>query len=77
MALIDTLEALAASYNRGEITLPYAACVLQTPSIQGLLELALHFGITFIGTNPITREKLNDLEKEYDVWRKTSTTVRT
>ena len=69
MALMDTIEALAASYNKGVITLPFAACVIGVTSIKELLNLALHFNVEFVGTNPISRKRLNTLEKELDSWR--------
>ena len=75
MALVDTLEALAASYNKGLINLQYAACVLNLSTIKELLDLSCHFGVEFIGTNPITRDKLNAEERVYEGWR--STSIRT
>lgn len=76
MTLMETLESLAVSYNKGEITLHYAACIIEAKSIKQLLELALHFNINFVDTNPITDDRLYELEKEYEGWRKSITPHR-
>ena len=72
MALIDTLESLAAAYNKGAITLHFAACVIGVTSIKQLLDLAIHYDVEFVGTNPMKQEELQKLEKELDEWRSAS-----
>jgi hypothetical protein len=75
MALVDMLEQLAASYNRGYTTLQFAACVLGLTSIKELLDLSVHFNVEFVGTNPMTHERLNAEERSLDGWRLASVRV--
>jgi len=65
MALIDLLETLAALYNRGVVSLPFAALNIRAKNVRELLDLAVYFGIEFVGTNPIKREELERMETEY------------
>lgn len=72
MALLDMLESLAASYNKGLITLHFAACVLGLTSIKELLDLSVYFSVEFVGTSLIKFDELQVLEKELNEWRSAS-----
>jgi len=75
MALLDMLETLAAAYNKGIVTLHFVACVLGLTSIKELLDLSSYFGVELVGTDNITLDELQKLEKELDEWRSASIRV--
>ena len=68
MALIDTLEALAALYNKGAIDLLFMACIVHAKTICQLLEWCKHFDIELNVTDCI-KCNMQNLEHEYHGWR--------
>lgn len=63
MALMDILEALAASYKRGEITLDYMVCVTGADGIAQLFEWCRYFNIDMIGMEHLSVLEVQRIEK--------------
>lgn len=63
MALMDTLEALAASYKRGEITLDYMVCITKADDIAQLLDWCKYFGIDMMGMERLSVLEVQHIEK--------------
>ena len=68
MALNDTLEALAASYRDGRVSLAYMACVVSADSIAQMLKWCRGYDIDVLGLEHASVLDIQKLEREYKGW---------
>lgn len=65
MALRDTLEALAASYKRGQITLAFMACMVKADTISKMLEWCRYYDIDVMGLEHASVLEVQQLDRGY------------
>lgn len=68
MALRDTLEALAASYKRGQVSLPFMACIVNADTIAQMLNWCKSYDIDVLGLERASVLEIQQFEKEYKGW---------